>query len=46
MDFVSFSKLPKNNKLLKKFILPDKRGFELKEKKKKRIPAPPANPHL
>jgi len=39
-DSVHFTKLPKKTKFPEKFKLPDKRGFELREmRKKRRIPA-------
>jgi len=44
---VNFAKFLRKTELLEEFKLPDKRGFELTEKrrKKKKLFLPPANPH-
>jgi len=44
MDFVNFAKLVKQTKLLEKFELPNKRGFEPTEARKKDF-CPTASPH-
>ena len=43
-DFANFTKLAKKTELLEKFELPDKRGFELTEMRKKDS-CPLASPH-
>jgi len=42
MDFANFKKLPQKSELQEKFEIPDKRGFEATETRKKDY-WPPAN---